>query len=302
MKIILLGTSGSIPTATRSLPAVAVRREKELLLFDCGEGTQVQMTRAGLSPLKISSIFITHLHGDHFLGLAGLIQTMALLGRSTPLRIYCPLEDRERLWEYIKIPRYSLTFDVSVGGLRDGGEIEMRGYRILARRALHPVPSLAYALVEDKRPGRFYPDKAESLGVRPGPDFSKLQAGEIVRVGNRVVRPEDVMGPPRSGRKIVYTGDTRPCDEIVKLASGANVLIHDSTFSDDLRDKAAENSHSTSREAAETAREARAELLVLFHISPRYTDTSQLLKDAAAVFENVTAPSDLDEINIPLRR
>ncbi|MEM3402487.1 MAG: MBL fold metallo-hydrolase, partial [Candidatus Hadarchaeales archaeon] len=154
MKLTFLGTTGSIPTKKRGLPSIAIRREGELILFDCGEGTQSQMVKAGLSPLKIDAIFLTHLHGDHFLGLAGIVQTMALLDRRKMLEIFAPIEDEERLKEYLRIPHYTLTFDVEVHGLKPGDEVERKGYRIKTCKAEHPVPELAYALVEDERPGK----------------------------------------------------------------------------------------------------------------------------------------------------
>jgi ribonuclease Z len=303
LKVIFLGTSGSLPTPKRSLPAIAVKREKELLLFDCGEGAQAQMAKAGLSPLRVNAIFLTHLHGDHFLGLAGLVQTMALLGRETPLRIYCPHEDEERVWEYLRLPRYTVTFDLSVEGLRAGSELRREGYRIATCDVVHPVPAIAYSLIENERPGRFYPERAMELGIKPGPDFSRLQAGETVRTANgRVVRPADVMGSPRPGRKITYTGDTRPSDEIVDFAAGSDLLIHDSTFSAELTEKAVESSHSTAAEAAEVARRAGVGMLALFHISPRYTDPSVLLEEARGIFPETLAPEDLTEISIPLKK
>lgn len=300
MKVFFLGTGGSLPTPQRTLPAIAVRREKELLLFDCGEGVQVQMGRCGLSPMRVNAVFITHLHGDHFLGLAGLVQTMALLERSSPLEVYCPAEDESKVWEYLRLPRYTLTFDVSVEGLRAGEELRREGYRIRTCEVIHPVPALAYSLVEDERRGRFYPEKAISLGVMPGPDFSRLQRGESVAAGGRIVEPSDVMGPPRPGRKITYTGDTRPSDRIVEFAKGSDLLIHDSTFSAEMKEKAEESSHSTAEEAAEVARRAGAKLLALFHISPRYSEPLVLLEEARRVFPETILPDDLSSVEIPL--
>jgi len=303
VKVVFLGTSGSLPTSTRSLPAIALRREKELLLFDCGEGVQSQMVRCGISPLKVNSIFITHLHGDHFLGLAGLVQTMALLGRTSPLEIYCPGEDEEKVWDYLKLPRYTLTFDISVKGLRAGAEIKRKGYRITTCDVVHPVPAIAYSLIEDKRRGRFYPEKAVQLGLKPGPEFSRLLAGESVKTGEgQVVNPSDVIGPPRQGRKVTYTGDTRPSKKIIEFARGADLLIHDSTFSEDMKDRAIESCHSTAVEAAEIAERAGVKLLALFHISPRYSDASALLSEARMIFPETILPEDLSTVEIALKK
>lgn len=299
MKLIFLGTSGSIPTPQRGLPAIALRHERELLLFDCAEGTQRQMTRAKLSPLKINAIFITHLHGDHFLGLAGLVQTMSLLDRERNLEVYCPRGEGKRIKRYLQIPHYTLTFEVAVHELEPEEEVKRRGYRILTSDAEHSVPSLAYALVEDQRPGKFYPEKAVALGVKPGPDFSRLKSGKSIRLRDgSVVKPEQVMGPPRAGRKIVYVGDTRPCESIIKLARDADVLIHDCTLSDELADKAAENTHSTPSEAAKVAKRANVKQLVLLHVSPRYKDDSILLKQAQRIFSNTVVARDLMELDV----
>ena len=302
MKLIFLGTSGSIPTPSRSLPAIAVKRERELLLFDCGENTQCQMARVGLSPLKLDAIFITHLHGDHFLGLAGLVQTMSLTDRTRKLEVYCPRGECERIESYLHIPRYTLTFEVEVRELEAGEELKRKGYSILTSDVDHSVPSIAYALVEAQRPGKFYPDKAIALGVKAGPDFSRLKAGESIRLRDgQVVKPEQVMGPPRPGRKVVYAGDTRPSKRIVELARGADVLIHDCTLADELAEKAAEGAHSTPSEAAEVAKQADVKQLVLIHISPRYEEDAVLLEQAQKIFQNTVVARDLMELEVKFR-
>ena len=303
MKLIFLGTSGSIPTIKRGLPAIAVKRERELLLFDCAESTQRQMAHVRISPMKLDAIFITHLHGDHFLGLVGLVQTLSLMDRTRPLEVYCPDGERERIESYLQIPHYTLTFDVRVRELKAGEELHRQGYRILTSNVDHPVPALAYALAEDERPGRFYPEKAAALGVKAGPDFSRLKAGQSVKLRDgRTVKPAQVLGPPRPGRKIVYTGDTRPSKHIVELARGADVLIHDCTLADELAEKAAENSHSTPGEAAEVAKRAGVKQLVLIHMSPRYEDDSVLLEQAKKIFPNTVVARDLMVLEVPLHK
>ena len=302
LKIVFLGTTGSIPTPKRGMPAIAIKRGGELLLFDCGEGTQRQMVRAHLSPLKLDAIFITHLHGDHFLGLAGLVQTMSLQDRRKPLEIYCPAGEGERIRTFLRIPHYTITFEVRVKELVPGAEVLRNGYRILTAEPEHSVPQLAYALVEDERPGKLNVEKAVSLGVEPGPDFAKLKAGEPIKLPNgRVVKPEEVVGPPRPGRKIVYSGDTRPAESIVELAREADVLIHECTLAEDLREKADETLHSTPVGAAEVAKRAGVKQLVLVHISPRYEDPKVLLEQARAVFPNTIVAEDLMELEIPLK-
>ncbi len=303
MRLVFLGTSGSIPTVQRGLPAIALKRERELLLFDCAEGTQRQMARAKLSPMKIDAIFITHLHGDHFLGLAGLVQTMSLMDRTRPLEVYCPAGERDRIERYLQIPHYTLTFDVEVHELEPGAELRRKGYRILTSDVDHPVPSLAYALVEDERAGRLDPERAVALGVKPGPDFSRLKSGETLKLrSGQVVKPEQVMGPPRPGRKVVYVGDTGFSKQLIELAKGADVLIHDCMLADDLADKAAESAHSTPKGAAEIAKRAEVKRLVLFHISSRYEDDSVLLEQARQVFPNTVVARDLMVLELPLHK
>ncbi len=303
MKLTFLGTSGSIPTPQRGLPAIALKRERELLLFDCAEGTQRQMARAGLSPLKLDTIFITHLHGDHFLGLAGLVQTMSLTGRERKLEVYCPKGEGERIKDYLQIPHYTLTFEVEVRELEAGEELKRGGYRILTSDVDHPVPSLAYALAENQRPGKFYPEKATALGVKPGPDFSRLKSGESIELRDgKIVKPEQVMGPPRPGRKVVYTGDTRPSKHIVELARDADVLIHDCMLADELAEKAEAAAHSTPSEAAEVAKQADVKQLVLIHISPRYEDDAPLLEQARKIFPNTVVARDLMELEVRLKK
>lgn len=302
MKIIFLGTTGSIPTKKRGLPAVAIKVDKELLLLDCGEGTQRQMALAHVSPLKVDAIFITHLHGDHFLGLAGLVQTMSLLDRTRALEVYCPKGEKERIENYLKIPHYTPTFDVLVRELESGDEVRRKGYRVLASAPDHPVPELAYALVEDDRPGKIDVGAAQKLGVKPGPGFSKLRAGETIKLPDgREVRPGDIVGPRRPGRKIVYSGDTRPSERLAELAKGADVLIHEATLADDLLEKAEENRHSTPSGAAEIARKAGAKQLVLVHISPRYEDEAIPLEQAKKIFPDTIVARDMMEIEVPHR-
>jgi ribonuclease Z len=261
------------------------------------------MVRAHLSPLKLDAIFITHLHGDHFLGLAGLVQTMSLMDRAKPLEVYCPAGERDRLETYIRTPRYTLTFDVAINELEPGAKLQRKGYQILTSEVEHSVPELAYALVEGERPGKLNVKRAIELGVRPGPAFSRLKAGESVELADgRVVRPEEVVGPKRPGRKVVYAGDTKPSERLVEFARGADVLIHDSTLADELLEKANQNFHSTPSGAAEIARRAEVKQLVLIHVSPRYENDFLLLKQARKIFPNTVVAHDLMELEIPLQK
>ncbi len=302
LRVLFLGTSASVPTLRRSLPAIAIKREGELILLDCGEGTQRQMIKAKVGFNRETKIFITHMHGDHMLGLPGIIQTMSLLDRSRPLYIYGPEGIRDFIEAIRETVRFSLRFRIEVQEVMSEGVIyDCNDYEVRAGWSEHTVPTVAYALIEKQRPGRFNPERALSLGVPKGPLWSRLQHGSAVKLPDgRIVKPEDVLGPPRRGRKIVYTGDTRPSRGIIELAKGADVLIHDATFADDLAERAREDMHSTASEAASVAKEAGVKLLVLTHISARYEDTDILLEEARRVFPNVLVAEDFMSLDVPL--
>lgn len=300
LRVTFLGTGGSLPTPNRNPSAVMVNREGELMLFDCGEGTQRQMMRAKTGMMSLSSIFITHLHADHVLGIPGLIQTMSFQGREEPLTIYGPPWTKQFTKILTAMGYYKLRFEVNAVELQPGQSIRREGYRVLAVETEHGVPSLGYALVEDRRRGRFNKEKALELGVPEGPLFSKLHSGESVEVDGKTIRPEQVVGPPRRGRKIVYTGDTRPTQDVLEASRSADLLIHDGSLTSDLQDWAEESMHTTAREAAELARDAGVKRLALTHISSRYSnDTSPLLDEAREIFPSTVVARDLMEIEIP---
>jgi len=301
-EVIFLGTGGSIPTLQRGLSAVAIRRKAELLLFDCGEGTQRQMVQAGVGFHRKAKVFVTHMHGDHVLGLPGLLQTMSLLDRTKKLEIYGP-QGIEAFVEAInQTVRFSLTFPVQVSEVEEGLICEEKEYQVYAAPSDHMNHSLAYALVEKPRPGRFNTEKARELGVPAGPLWSKLQGGSSVKLpSGRIVKPEMVLGPPRPGRKIVYSGDTRQSENIVRLAEGADLLIHEATFDDELKERAVEDGHSTPSMAAETAKKAGVKQLVLTHVSARYKDAKLLLEQARKTFVNTELAEDFLRLELPLQ-
>jgi ribonuclease Z len=302
MHVIFLGTAGSVPTVERSLPAVLIKRQNEQLMFDCGEGVQRQMIKAKVGFHKKTKIFISHMHGDHVLGLPGLLQTMALMDRQEKLEIYGP-EGVKQFLEYVReILQFGLTFPVEIHEIYDAGAIcEEKDYIVEAAKSNHVVTSLAYAFVEKPRPGKFYPEKARALGVPEGELWSRLQHGDKVKLPNRrVISPEQVMGLPRQGRKIVYTGDTRPFKGFAKFAANADLVIHDSTFDDALSEKAEVDGHSTPSQAALQAKKAKAKKLVLIHVSARYADAMPLLKQAQKVFKNTLVAEDFMELELPL--
>lgn len=302
LRVIFLGTGGSVPTPKRGLPAIIVRRKGEQLMFDCGEGVQRQMIRARCGFHRKMKIFITHMHGDHVLGLPGLLQTMALLDRGKKLEIYGP-PGIQRFLECIKeTVQFVLTFQVEIHEIDDAGIVCEEGeYMIQATWADHVIPSLAYALAEKPRHGKFYPERAKTLGVPEGPLWSRLQQGREVKLPNgRTVKPEQVVGPPRIGRKIVYTGDTRSIKGFSKFAADADLLIHDSTLDDDLAERAAEDGHSTPSQAARNAKKAKVKQLVLTHVSARYDDVGKLLEQAKRMFKNTCVAEDFMELEIPV--
>jgi len=242
LRVIFLGTAGSVPTPKRNLPAILIQRKGEQVMFDCGEGVQRQMIKAktGLKAKtgfhRKMKVLISHMHGDHVLGLPGLMQTMALLDRERKLEVYGPPGIRRFIEAVKETVQFTLTFLVEIYEIEEAGVVcDEEEYTVNAVCANHVIPSLAYALVEKPRSGKFYPEKAKALGVPEGPLWSKLQHRHKVKLSNgRVIKPEEVVGPTRPGRKIVYSGDTRPFKEFVKFADGADLLIHDATLDDEL--------------------------------------------------------------------
>jgi ribonuclease Z len=292
LDVLFVGTAGSAPSARRGLPATLVRRGGDRLLFDCGEGTQRQLVRStGL--VELEEIFITHFHADHVLGLPGMLKTFALRQRERALAVYGPVGLRA-LFGVLKPLVGRVTFPVELYELSPNDELERDGYRIAAYSTDHAEGALGYALVEDPRPGAFDPERATQLGITPGPDFGRLQEGETVDG----VTPDQVMGEPRRGRRVVLAGDTAPSEMTRLVAYEADLLVHEATFLDEEADRAAETRHSTARQAAELAAAASVTMLALTHISPRYGG-KEVRDEARAVFENTVVPRDFDRIEIP---
>ncbi|HSG80622.1 MAG TPA: MBL fold metallo-hydrolase, partial [Gemmatimonadota bacterium] len=231
LRVTFLGTSSARPTVSRNTSALAVQREGDMYLFDCGEGTQRQMMKYAAG-FTVSGIYLTHLHADHYLGVFGLVRTMGLQDRSEPLSLYTPPGGEELLRAAMALEMEELPFPVTIEPLAPGAAVRHDGYTIAAYRASHPGVAVGYVLQEDERPGRFYPERARELGVPEGPLFGRLQRGATVALEDgREVKPEQVLGPARPGRVLVYTGDTRPCDATAVAARGCDLLIHEATFS-----------------------------------------------------------------------
>lgn len=301
MRVIFLGTGGTYPCIERNVVAIAVQIGKDVVLFDCGEGTQRQFMRSNVSFMSTRWIFITHYHGDHFLGIPGLIQSMNLNDREKPLDIFGP-EGTIKMMKFLANAGYFTPgYEIRAHEIAPGDKIELDGFSVIVSDVDHTVPSLAYALIEDERPGKFDLKKAAELSIPEGPLFRKLQQGESIDISGRTIHPNQVMGPPRKGRKFVYSGDTKPCEAILSLAKDADLLIHDATLLSNEERQAADFGHSTALAAARIAHEAGVKNLALIHYSPRYKDTKPLEDEARSIFPNTIAPSDLDEIIIRTR-
>jgi len=302
LKIIFLGTSGSWPTIKRSAPAIAIKRKGEVILFDCGEGTQRQLQKSKLSYMQISKIFITHFHGDHFLGIPGLIQTMQLNDREIPLHIYGPKGMNKLVSQLTSLGYFTPNYDIISHEIDEGSNLDFNDYSINVLRVKHGVPTIAYSLEEKMRPGKFNKPKALKLGIPEGPLFSKLQRGETITLENgKKIKPNMVLGPSRKGRKIVVSGDTRPVEKMIDFAKNADVLIHEATFDSSFEDISSDYGHSTAKQAAIIAKKANVDKLLLTHLSPRYLDSSLIQKEAKDVFKNSYAVKDFQEIEVKIK-
>lgn len=298
-----LGTSASRPTVERNVASIALVREGETFLFDCGEGTQRQMMRYGIS-FNFDDVFFTHFHTDHFLGLVGLLRTMSLQGRTQPLRAWGPRGATKILRRAELFGADRLTFGLEVRDLAPGDEITRKEYAIVAHELDHRgSPSLGYALVEHERRGRFNPDLARELGIPEGPLWGRIHSGQAITLDDgRVIEASTLVGAPRHGRRIVITGDTRPCDGTAVAARDADLLVHEATFGDEEKERAVDTGHSTAREAAEVAARAGVRRLILTHVSARYTrDVSDLEREAREAFPTTSIARDGMEVDVPFR-
>jgi ribonuclease Z len=303
LRVTFLGTGGAVPTTRRNTSSIFLRRDGDRLLFDCGEGTQRQMMRFGTG-FTVSHIFVTHIHGDHTLGIPGLLQTMDFNEREAALSIHVPDAARDRLEAFVDAASGRPSFPLRIEGVGDGDTVlDGDGYEITAFRTNHDTPLIGYAVREDDRKGRFDRERAEELGVPVGPLFQKLHAGEAVELDDgTVVEPDQVVGPPRPGRTVIYTGDTRPTERTVEVARDADLLIHDATFAADHETRARRTGHSTAESAAGVANRASAKRLALVHISSRYAGNADpIVREARETFsgERAFVPEDGDVVEIP---
>ncbi len=298
LDLVFLGTAGSMPTAQRAPAALLVRRGGDKLLFDCAEGTQRQLLRSSVGLLELEEVFVTHFHADHVLGLPGMFKTFALRGRELPLTVYGPRGLVDLLGSLRRVVG-RLPYEVKLVELGPGDVLERDGYRLATFGVAHGVSALGWSLIEATRPGRFDVADADRLGVPNGPERGALQRGEQVMLADgRTVTPDEVLGPPRPGRKLVITGDTAPAEEIVEAAWEADVLVTEATFSEEERERAEETMHQTAAQAAETARRANVGMLALTHLSNRYFGP-EIAREAREIFPETVVPRDFDVIEVP---
>ena len=287
-----------MPTAQRAPAALLVRRGGDRLLFDCAEGTQRQLLRSSIGLPDLEEVFVTHFHADHVLGLPGMFKTFSLRGRELPLTVYGPRGLKDLLGSWKRVVG-KLTYELALVELEPGDVLERDTYRLATFGVAHGVAALGWSLIEATRPGRFDVEAADALGVPNGPQRGALQRGEAVALADgRTVTPEQVLGAPRPGRKIVVTGDTAPSDGIVEAAWEAEVLVTEATFSEEERERAEETRHQTATQAAEVARRANVGLLALTHLSNRYFG-GEIAREAREIFPETVVPRDFDVVEVP---
>jgi ribonuclease Z len=280
LRVTFLGTAAARPTVNRNVSGLSVQREGALMLFDCGEGTQRQMMRYGTG-FALDAIFVSHMHADHFLGLTGLLRTLALQGREEALPIYGPPRSHGILRQVVNLGVDRIRFPVEIDEVAPGDRVPFGEFHVQAVPVAHGTPAVGWALIEEDRLGRFDVERARSLGIPEGPLFGRLHRGEAVEVDGRDVSPAEVVGPARAGRRVVYSGDTVPCEGVREAAREADLLIHDATFAEDESERARETNHTTALAAARLAAEAGVRRLLLTHLSARYADCPSVLEDEA---------------------
>ncbi len=300
LSLTFLGTGAATPTVDRNVAGLAVHREGETILFDCGEGSQRQMMRYGVG-FTFAEIFFTHYHADHILGVTGLLRTLGLMDRTAPVTLYGPRGAERVLGAAIALGVERNKFPIEIREIRAGDRLTRADYDIVVFETEHRADTVGFALAEHLRLGRFHPERALELGIPEGPLWGRLHRGETITLDDgRVVRPEDLVGEPRHGRTVVYSGDTRPHLPLIEAARGADLLVHEATFGGDELERARETGHSTAAEAARVAAEAGVRRLVLTHISPRYgRDAAELLAEARAIFPETIIARDGLTVDVP---
>ena len=300
LSVTFLGTGAACPTIERNVASLAIQREGETLIFDCGEGTQRQMMRYGVG-FSFREIFFTHYHSDHILGITGLVRTMGLLDRTAPLTLYGPRGASRVLGGLLTVGIERSKFPVEIVEIRPGDRLSRHAYDIVVFETEHRADTVGFALAEHDRPGRSNVTRARELGIPEGPLWGQLHKGNAVTLPDgRTIDPSQLVGPPRPGRTVVYSGDTRPIPQVTEAARGADLLVHEATFSEEERARAVETGHSTASDAARIARDAGVRRLVLTHISARYSrEAPELVEEARAIFPEVTVARDGLALDVP---
>lgn len=298
MKLVFLGTSGAMPTENRGLSCICLEREGEILMFDAGEAAQIAFIKSGLGWNKKMKIFVTHMHGDHCIGILGLLQTMAMKNRTEPIEIYGPPGIDEFISANIKILNFGLTFPVLITVISEGKVLENKKYSVFSCKANHSISAFSYLFKERDKVGRFHPDEAKKLKIPEGKLWGDLQEGKSIKVGNRIINSEQVLGEKRPGKKIGISGDTIPTKELEKFFENCDYLVFDATFLEEVKDKAADTFHSTAYQAAILAKSANVKNLILTHFSARYKDEIKSVEEAKKVHDSVIGAKDLLEIEI----
>ena len=298
MKLVFLGTSAAQPTENRGLSCICLAREGEILMFDAGESAQISFLKSGLGWNKKMKIFVTHLHGDHCVGILGLLQTMSMQNRTETLEIFGPSGIEEFIAANIKVLNFGLSFPVLISTIKEGKIFEDEKFSIHACKANHSVVAYSYLFEEKDKPGRFNVEKANELGIPEGELWNKLQNGNEITVNGKTITPDEVLGEKRSGKKIGISGDTMPTEELEKFFHKCDYLVFDSTFLDEEKQKAQDTCHSTAKQAALLAKNANVKNLILTHFSARYKDENRHLKEAQKIHNSVITARDLLEIEI----
>ena len=298
MKLIFLGTSAAQPTENRGLSCVCLEKDGEILMFDAGEAAQISYLKSGLGWNKEMKIFVTHLHGDHCIGLLGLLQTMTMQHRTEPLEIYGPTGIEEFIAANIKILNFGLSFPVMITTVREGKIFESKLYSIYACKANHSITTYSYLFEEKDKPGRFNIGKAKALEIPEGKLWNQLQNGMEIKIGEKTIFPEQVLGEKRPGKKIGISGDTMPTKELEKFFKDCDYLVFDSTFLDEIKERAEETCHSTAKQAAVLGKNAKVKNLILTHFSARYKDEIRHLEEAKQIHDSVITAKDFLEIEI----
>ena len=300
LNLTFLGTGAACPTVDRNVTSVAVHRDGEMFLVDCGEGTQRQMMRYGVG-FSFREIFFTHYHSDHFLGVIGLFRTMGLMDRKDPVTLYGPRGAQRILSGALAVGIERTKFPVEIIEVKPGDRLGRDGYELVVFETEHRADTVGFALVEQDRLGRFDPEHARTLGIPEGPLWGKIHKGEAVELPDgRTITPAELVGAPRPGRTVVFSGDTRPHPAVLAASRGADLLVHEATFGEDEKGRALETGHSTAREAALIAREAGVRRLILTHVSARYSrEAPELLAEAREVFPDTLVARDGMAIEVP---